>query len=96
VIRRIVFIGVFACALVVYLSAQATTRQESGRTSGNHDQVQDETQKGERLFQVHCGRCHTPPETLPPAVAKTVLRHMRVRAMLSKEDEKAILEYIAP
>jgi hypothetical protein len=29
-------------------------------------------------------------------VINAVLQHMRVRAMLSKEDEKLILEYVAP
>jgi mono/diheme cytochrome c family protein len=51
---------------------------------------------GERLFQAHCGRCHNPPQELSPRVARSVLQHMRVRAMLSKKDEQAILNYIAP
>lgn len=51
---------------------------------------------GEKKFQIHCGRCHTPPDEIPPAVAGTVLRHMRVRANLSKEEEQQILRYIRP
>jgi len=51
---------------------------------------------GEKLFRAHCGRCHAAPEELSPRVARTAIHHMRVRAMLSKEDEQAILSYIAP
>ncbi len=51
---------------------------------------------GEQRFQANCGRCHNPPDSLSPREVKAVLQHMRVRAMLSKEDEKLILEYLAP
>jgi cytochrome c5 len=51
---------------------------------------------GEKLFQINCSRCHSAPDSLSPRIAKTVLQHMRVRAMLSKKDEQAILSYIAP
>jgi cytochrome c5 len=51
---------------------------------------------GEQLFEIHCVRCHRPPEELSPREAKAVLRHMRVRATLSAEDEQKILKYLAP
>jgi cytochrome c5 len=53
-------------------------------------------QEGERRFQANCGRCHNPPDSLSPREVKAVLRHMRVRAMLSAEDERLILKYLAP
>ena len=57
---------------------------------------EDVAVEGEKRFQTHCGRCHEPPEDISPSVAGTVLRHMRVRATLTKEDERLILEYIRP
>jgi cytochrome c5 len=51
---------------------------------------------GEKRFQTNCGRCHNPPEAISPREARAVVRHMRVRAMLSAEDEKLILEFLAP
>ena len=51
---------------------------------------------GEKLFREHCGRCHAAPEELSPRVARAVIQHMRVRAMLSRQDQQAILSYIAP
>lgn len=52
--------------------------------------------EGEIRFEAHCGRCHNPPEDLSPREARAVIRQMRVRAMLSAEDERLILKYIAP
>lgn len=54
------------------------------------------TSEGEMRFEAHCGRCHNPPEDLSPREARAVIRQMRVRAMLSAEDERLILGYIAP
>jgi len=51
---------------------------------------------GERKFQANCSRCHTAPEQISPRITGTVLRHMRVRASLSAEDEQDILHYLAP
>lgn len=51
---------------------------------------------GERKFQANCGRCHNAPEQLSPRIAGTVIRHMRVRASLSAQDECDILRYLAP
>lgn len=51
---------------------------------------------GERKFQENCGRCHTAPEQLSPRITGTVVRHMRVRALLSAEDERDILRYLSP
>jgi cytochrome c5 len=51
---------------------------------------------GERKFQANCNRCHNAPEQISPRIAGTVVRHMRVRASLSAEDERDILRYLAP
>ncbi len=51
---------------------------------------------GQRKFDANCGRCHSAPEQLSPSITGTVVRHMRVRANLSAEDEKDILRFLAP
>jgi mono/diheme cytochrome c family protein len=56
----------------------------------------DEAAEGAKLFAANCGRCHQPPQDVSPREAKAVLRHMRQRAMLSAEDERLILKFIAP
>ena len=52
--------------------------------------------EGEKRFRTNCGRCHNAPEAISPREARAVVRQMRVRAMLSAEDEKLILNYLAP
>lgn len=52
--------------------------------------------EGEKRFQANCGRCHQAPENISPREAVAVVRQMRVRAMLSAEDERLILKFLAP
>jgi mono/diheme cytochrome c family protein len=80
---------------VLLLGAAAVVAQT--KTSSAPAKEQPATQsEGERLFEVNCQRCHRPPDQLSPKITGSVLRHMRVRAMLTKEDEQAILKYLAP
>jgi cytochrome c5 len=51
---------------------------------------------GERAFATNCSRCHNAPESLTPGMTGTVVRHMRVRANLSAEDERLIRGFLAP
>jgi cytochrome c5 len=49
-----------------------------------------------RVFQTHCSRCHSAPETLSPSLTGTVARHMRVRANLTAEEERLIYSFFNP
>lgn len=51
---------------------------------------------GEKIFAANCARCHTPPMTLNPRVTGAILMHMRTRARLSRNDQKLLLQYLAP
>jgi mono/diheme cytochrome c family protein len=86
--------------LVVAISvlglAMAFGQAKNDASSKPKTQPAAQSNEGERLFQANCGRCHRPPGQLSPKIAGSVLRHMRVRAMLSKEDEQQILKYLAP
>jgi cytochrome c5 len=55
-----------------------------------------QTRDGDQVFQQNCARCHTVPESFSPRISGTVVRHMRVRAGLSAEDEKALLRFLNP
>ena len=50
--------------------------------------------EGEKRFHANCGRCHAAPEKFPPRMMATVLRHMRVRATVTADDQKFILFYM--
>lgn len=52
--------------------------------------------EGERLFAVNCGRCHQPPMSISPRTTGTIIMHMRTRARLSRQDEQALLKFMAP
>lgn len=50
--------------------------------------------EGEKRFHANCGRCHAAPQKFAPRMMATVLRHMRVRATITDEDQRLILLYM--
>ncbi len=88
--------------LITFLPLLTYARGNASNSSGGQDktkQVQPDGEpqnNGERKFAQNCGRCHTPPEGFSPHISGTILRHMRVRASLSKQDEKDILRFLNP
>jgi len=68
-------------------SAGATTAQPSASDD-------DLRLEGEKRFRTNCGRCHQPPHKFPPRMMATIIRHMRVRSMITEEDMKLILRYM--
>ena len=96
-----VFVFLILCGAVVSfegLIAQAQPGRPAQKKSTSQKPIAGTAVDGpgERKFQANCGRCHTAPEAISPRITGTVLRHMRVRASLSVEDEQDILHYLAP
>jgi cytochrome c5 len=58
--------------------------------------AQDETMRldGEKRFRSNCGRCHAAPPKFPPRMMATIVRHMRVRAVITDQDMRLILRYM--
>ena len=83
----------FVCSLKVLAQ---TSAQGTKAAQAVPEKKTDDAKEGERRFQENCGRCHNPPDSISPREVKAVLQHMRVRAMLSAEDERLILKYLAP
>jgi cytochrome c5 len=50
--------------------------------------------EGEKRFRTNCGRCHMSPHKFPPRMMATIVRHMRVRALITDEDMRYILAYM--
>ena len=75
--------------------AQAATSGQSAPPSTQHAKPAA-ANPGERVFQANCGRCHNPPEQISPRITGTVVRHMRERALLSPQDERDLLKFLAP
>jgi mono/diheme cytochrome c family protein len=57
---------------------------------------QQEEDEGQRIFEQNCSRCHNAPEGFSPRISGTIVRHMRMRASLSKHDEDALLHFFNP
>jgi cytochrome c2 len=57
-----------------------------------HENVGD----GEGIFAQNCSRCHNAPDGFSSRISGTVLRHMRVRASLSKHDEAELMRFFNP
>jgi cytochrome c2 len=91
-----------AIGLLTTLPA-VSARQENShdkQTAASHNRAAknsgSEQSDGEKKFKQNCARCHEAPEGISPNISGTVLRHMRVRASLSKQDEQDILRFLNP
>jgi mono/diheme cytochrome c family protein len=92
---RLAILGSIASTTVV-LAQTATTAKPDTKQPVKAAAIAQQPDIGERKFNANCSRCHTAPQTLSPSLTGTVVRHMRVRAILSAQDEKDILKYLAP
>jgi cytochrome c5 len=97
------FKSLILTALVVALiSTPAVAAQQNGAPQAklykDSDRKQSlrEKDSGEQLFQQHCSRCHTAPDAFSPRISGTIVRHMRVRASLSDNEEKELLRFFNP
>jgi cytochrome c5 len=88
-----------SASIVSSALAQTSTPAKPANTPAKAPKAQSTTQSddaGQRKFDANCSRCHNAPQQLSPALTGTAVRHMRVRASLSAQDEKDILKFLAP
>jgi cytochrome c5 len=52
--------------------------------------------RGQKVFEQNCARCHNAPEGFSSSISGTVSMHMRVRAGLSDADYKALRQFLNP
>jgi hypothetical protein len=55
-----------------------------------------QSDEGQRVFEQNCSRCHNAPLGFSTRISGTIVRHMRVRANLSKQDEQELLRFFNP
>ncbi|HEY6389337.1 MAG TPA: cytochrome c [Candidatus Acidoferrum sp.] len=75
------------------LTDKSASPHEDSAASGIHNN-RTLRLEGEKRFQANCGRCHMAPPKFPPRAMATILRHMRVRALITDEDRRFILRYM--
>jgi mono/diheme cytochrome c family protein len=86
-----------AMVLVAIAAAEATKKLPESSEVSKPAVAQDRATtrvEGEMRFQTNCGRCHMPPHKFPPKMMATIVRHMRVRALITDEDMRYILTYM--
>lgn len=102
--KHLVSGAIFLTALGAIAIASAQSQPPTGNPnpaqvthlSAAQQKVFDSPEQGERVFKQNCSRCHTAPEGFSPRIAGTIIRHMRVRASLSQQDERALMRYLNP
>jgi len=92
-------ITVLLCALTLtsFVFAGAPSSGKNASAGATVEHVTDAGSMriaGERRFRANCGRCHAAPQKFPPRMMGTILRHMRVRATITDEDQRLILFYM--
>ena len=89
------------CASLVLLplwltAASARQTSQPAQKASPRGASAAQSDPGERVFAANCSRCHQAPMGLSPRITGTVIMHMRVRARLSREDQKLLLKFLAP
>ena len=93
---------VAASGLIAALPALSASKMQPQDTrsptkqSAQKDAKAAQAGNGEQKFKQNCSRCHEAPQELSPHISRTILRHMRVRASLSQQDERDILKFLNP
>ena len=89
-------LSIASVPLLTYARADASKSPSEAKQEKKAQTASAPQTEGERKFAQYCGRCHTPPEGFSPHISGTIVRHMRVRASLGKQDEEDILHYFNP
>lgn len=97
--RVILAVAIALAAVMPAVSARQDHSQDK-QSSAHKDRTtqnrSSEPSEGEKKFKQNCSRCHEAPQGFSPRISGTVLRHMRVRASLSEQDEREILRFLNP
>jgi len=97
---KILISAVLLALAVAALAATAKTangdKDAPAASAPTHNSAQDDPMRleGEKGFHSNCGRCHAAPPKFPPRAMATIIRHMRVRAMITDQEMKVILHYM--
>jgi len=82
--------------LLPLVGQNAPAKQPSAKAAAAKTQPADDSSRGQQVFKQNCARCHDAPQNFPPQISGTIVHHMRIRASMSAEDEKALLKFMSP
>ena len=87
--------GMMLTAMIVAAQSAHRASHGSRHTTAVADR-EDAADRGQKVFEQNCARCHNAPEGFAPSISGTIATHMRVRAGLSEADYKALLRFLNP
>ena len=93
---QVVALVLFVIAMIssVFAGTPGAKKEESAVPMVQSADANGMRIEGEKRYHANCGRCHAAPQKFPPRMMATVLRHMRVRATVTAEDQKLIQFYM--
>jgi mono/diheme cytochrome c family protein len=89
-------IGCLAVAATAVIGQMSSTPQQPKPQKATQKSGAANMGRGQQVFAQNCYRCHQEPRGFSPSISGTVARHMRVRAGLSDEDYKALMNFLNP
>ncbi len=75
------------------IAVKSKTAAQAGTTSATAKPVNKEIDP-DAAYKSNCTRCHVAPRKFSERETATIVRHMRVRANLTEEEEAAIIRYL--
>jgi len=78
------------------IAGEKVTTESATTSTTASEPAQKETKGGSQLWSENCARCHNmrSPGSYSDGEWEVVMQHMRVRAHLTPEEHKAILEFL--
>jgi cytochrome c5 len=95
-VQLLIFAGALAALCPLIAQNGSPQKSEGARAEAKPATPTAQQPDGERVFKQNCARCHDAPQGFPRQVSGTIVRHMRVRASLSAEDVKALMQFMNP
>jgi len=94
---RVSFVLALAAASLPALSMRKDQPRDAvAAAQADPAQRASSPERGAIKFKQNCSRCHEAPQGFSSRISATVVRHMRVRASLSAQDERDILRFLNP
>jgi cytochrome c5 len=93
-VKRLLISAVAILLLGTSMLIAAPNPKSPAQAKEKNSQTESGIAEGEQRYRANCSRCHQAPPKFAPAAMGTLIRHMRVRAMLTEEDTRAILRYM--
>lgn len=94
--RLMLMVGAMMLTAMIVAAQTAHDSSHGSRHTTTAADQEPTTERGQRVFEQNCSRCHNVPEGFAPNISGTIATHMRVRASLSDGDYKALLHYLNP